>query len=143
MQVSFINWASRVPDPRIDRRKLYPLVEILFIALCSFLSGSESFYDMERFGNRKLSWLKRFLPYANGIPSHDTFARVFSLLDPKLFASWFQHWAHTVRVQPGQIAVDAGSFVGYKAMAMADLVGPSGRVLAIELDPESFDRQQR
>ncbi|MEM7495489.1 MAG: transposase family protein, partial [Myxococcota bacterium] len=80
-QLSFISWASNVPDPRIDRHKLYPLTEILFIALCTFLSGGDTFYDMERFGNRKLSWLKRFLPYKNGIPSHDTFARVLAMLD--------------------------------------------------------------
>ena len=55
LRVSFLTWATHVPDPRIDRRKLYPLIEILFIALCTFLSGGESFYDMERFGNRKLS----------------------------------------------------------------------------------------
>ena len=112
MSVSFISWASHVPDPRIDRRKLYPLTEILFIALCTFLSGGDSFYDMERFGNRKLSWLKQFLPYTNGIPSHDTFTRVFALLDPKLFASWFQHWADDARAHPGHIAIDGKSLRG-------------------------------
>ena len=112
LQLSFISWAARVPDPRIDRRKLYPLVEILFIALCTFLSGGESFYDMERFGKRKLAFLRRFLPCTNGTPSHDTFARVFSLLDPRLFASWFQRWADAARAHPGHIAVDGKSLRG-------------------------------
>jgi len=85
------------------------LTEILFIALCTFLSGGDSFYDMERFGNRKLSWLKRFLLYKNGSPSHDTFARVLAMLDSNLFASWFQHWADTAA---GHIAVDGKSLRG-------------------------------
>ena len=111
-QLSFVSWAANVPDPRIERCKLYPLVEILFIALCTFLSGGDSFYDMERFGNRKLSWLKRFLPYKNGTPSHDTLARVLAMLDSNLFASWFHHWADIARDHPGHIAVDGKSLRG-------------------------------
>ena len=60
----------------------YPLQEILFTALVAVCCGSESYYDFETFGNEQLRWLQTFFPFKNGTPSHDTFNRVFELLDP-------------------------------------------------------------
>jgi len=69
-------------DPRIDRKKLHQLEDIVFITIAAVLSGAESWNDIELFGNLKKSWLSSFLALPNGIPSHDTFNRFFSSLDP-------------------------------------------------------------
>jgi hypothetical protein len=73
---------KEVDDPRtweVD----YPLTEILFTTLVAVCCGSESYDDFETFGEEQLRWLKKFFPFKNGTPSHDTFSRVFELLDPK------------------------------------------------------------
>jgi len=62
-----------IKDPRINRNKKYLLEEILFIALCTLLSGGETFEDMELFGEERQEWLRRYLELPNGTPSHDTF----------------------------------------------------------------------
>lgn len=85
-----------MPDPRIERSKQYPLVEIIVIALSAVLSAGESFYEIAAFGETKQAWLKQFLPLAQGVPSHDTFRRVFSLLDPKAFEACLLSWVQDV-----------------------------------------------
>ena len=87
----------QVPDPRIDRRKDHDLVDILVIAVCTLLCAGESFNDMEDFGNAKYDWFKTFLKLPNGIPSHDTFNRVFAALDPKEFLDCFLRWTQSLR----------------------------------------------
>jgi predicted transposase YbfD/YdcC len=81
-----------MPDPRIDRTRDHKLVDILVIGLCSLLTGGEGFTDMEVFGRAKLEWLKTFLELPSGIPSHDTFNRVFSALNPHRFLDCFVSW---------------------------------------------------
>ena len=81
-----------LPDPRKDRMLAHKLIDILVIGLCSTLVGGEGFTDMETFGIAKQRWLKRFLELPNGIPSHDTFNRVFSSLDPSAFLDCFVQW---------------------------------------------------
>jgi predicted transposase YbfD/YdcC len=85
-----------LPDPRIERSKQYPLVEIIVIALSAVLSGAESFYEIASFGKTKRDWLKRFISLANGIPSHDTFNRVFALLEPRHFQTCALDWVRAV-----------------------------------------------
>jgi predicted transposase YbfD/YdcC len=86
-----------VEDCRIDRNKLYPLDEILLVALATILSGGETYTDMHDFGNGKLSFLKTLLPFEHGIPSEDTFERVFSLLNPKQFEKCFAEWVNALK----------------------------------------------
>ena len=74
---------EEVNDTRLQGMIEYPLNEILLIAFLAILSGANSWGDLERFGNSKLKFLRKFLPFKNGTPSHDTFRRVFSLIDPK------------------------------------------------------------
>ena len=81
-----------ITDPRMDRRKDHPLATILMVAICAVISGAESFVDMEDFGNAKKEWLGSFLDLSAGVPSHDTFGRVFSLIDPKQFQESFAMW---------------------------------------------------
>lgn len=94
---SLIAHLSEVPDPRINRRKEHELVDVLVIAVCTLLCAGESFNDMEDFGKAKLDWFKTFLNLPNGIPSHDTFNRVFAALDPKQFLDCFLRWTQSLR----------------------------------------------
>jgi predicted transposase YbfD/YdcC len=84
---------SVLPDPRMERTKKHKLLEILFIALCTMLCGGETFTDMQAFGEAKEEWLRRRLELPHGIPSHDTFGRVFAQLDPQAFGECFAGWS--------------------------------------------------
>jgi predicted transposase YbfD/YdcC len=86
-----------LPDPRVDRTRDHELGDILVIGLCTLLGGGETFADMERFGQAQENWLRTFLRLPCGIPSHDTFNRVFSALDPKAFGDCFLRWTQSVR----------------------------------------------
>jgi predicted transposase YbfD/YdcC len=85
-----------LPDPRMDRTRRHKFIDILVVGLCSTLTGGESFTDMESFGHAKLDWLKTFLELPNGIPSHDTFNRVFCLIDPHAFLECFCQWVQGI-----------------------------------------------
>ena len=89
---AFLYHFDVLDDPRIDRKKLYPLPEILFIVLCASICGAQSWRDFGTFGEEKLDYLRRFLPYEHGIPSKNTFARVLSSLDPVMFKTCFIAW---------------------------------------------------
>ncbi len=84
-------------DPRVDRTKDHELIDILVIAVGCLLCAGETFNDMEEFGKAKEDWFKTFLKLRNGIPSHDTFNRVFAALDPKRFLDCFLQWTQSVR----------------------------------------------
>jgi len=105
---SLVEHLSEVPDPRIDRRKEHELIDILVIAVCTLLCAGETFNDMEDFGKAKHEWFKSFLNLRNGIPSHDTFNRVFALLDPKQFLDCFLRWTQSLRQAVAQeiVALD-------------------------------------
>jgi len=83
---------AEIPDPRIERSRQHPLVNVIVIALCAVMAEAESFYDIEAFGKIKRVWLSQFLDLKNGIPSHDTFTRVFARLEPMHFQACFLTW---------------------------------------------------
>jgi len=83
-------------DPRIERTKKHLLLDILIIAVCTLLTGGEGFQDMELFGKSKRQWLQTFLALPHGIPSHDTFGRVFARLNPTRFQECFLSWTRAV-----------------------------------------------
>lgn len=83
-------------DPRIDRTKLHDLMNILVIALCAIIAGADNWEDVEEFGKAQLAWFRTFLDLPNGIPSHDTFTRVFARLDPEQFQACFLRWMRAV-----------------------------------------------
>src|SRR3954452_17653599 len=81
-------------DPRIERTRVHNLFELVVVALCGTIAGADSWADIERFGNHRLAWLRTVLPLENGIASHDTFGRVFALLDPAELVGCIQQWLH-------------------------------------------------
>ena len=101
-------------DPRVVGRCTYALKEVVMIAICAVLCGAESWTEIEEFGESKRAWLSQFLRLEQGIPSHDTFRRVFSILPAEAFESRFQVWVErTFRVESGQIiAIDGKSVRG-------------------------------
>jgi predicted transposase YbfD/YdcC len=94
---SLIEHFKELPDPRVDRTREHELIDILIIAICTLLCGGESFNDMEDFGYAKQEWFKTFLNLRNGIPSHDTFNRLFAGLDSKRFLDCFLRWTQSLR----------------------------------------------
>ncbi len=116
MTNNFIHHFSIIPDPRIERHKQHQLIDILFLSVCAVLSGAEGWEDIEDFGLAKLAWLKRYLPFENGIPKHDTIARVLSRLEPSSIQHCFIHWVQDIAqaAQMNVIAIDGktarGSF---------------------------------
>ena len=95
-------------DPRIERTKLHKLLDILVIAICAVICGADNWEEVQLFGEAKAAWFKTILELPNGIPSHDTFWRVFAKLDPEQFRQSFASWMASVsEVIGGQvIAVD-------------------------------------
>src|SRR6185312_10003555 len=81
-----------VVDPRRRRKIEHPLTDILVIAVCAVIACAESWNDIALYGRSKLTWLRTFLELPNGIPSHDTFRRVFMLIDPDAFERGFAAW---------------------------------------------------
>lgn len=73
---------SDLEDPRIGRAKRHELIDVVVIAISAVICGADSWVDVEMYGKSKRDWLDRFLSLPNGIPSHDTFGRVFARLDP-------------------------------------------------------------
>src|SRR5947208_4986761 len=96
-KLSLIEHFKTLTDPRVDCRKKHYLIDILIIAVCPLLCGGETFNDMEDFGYAKQDWFKTFLKLSNGIPSHDTFNRVFAALKPKEFLDCFLRWTQSLR----------------------------------------------
>src|SRR5262249_28969670 len=90
--IAFADYFADLPDPRVDRTKKHLLGDIRVIAVAAVVAGADSFPQIETFGQAKHEWLKRFLALPNGIPSHDTFNRVFAALDRKAFAACFARW---------------------------------------------------
>lgn len=105
--VSILDHFSALRDPRQQWRVVYPLREILLLVLCATLSGMEDFVETKLWGEQRLDFLRRFLPYERGIPAHDTLNDVINALDPELFKSCFTSWVGALREEePDIIAID-------------------------------------
>lgn len=102
------HYFGQLPDPRAERAKRHDLLEILIIAVCGIICGADSWVDLEEFGKAKEEWFRTFLELPNGIPSHDSFGRVFARLEPEPFERCFMAWAEGLRegVSGRMIALD-------------------------------------
>ncbi|MDY6900708.1 MAG: ISAs1 family transposase [Cyanobacteriota bacterium] len=85
-------------DPRIERTKRHQLIDVITIAICAVICGADSWVAIETYGQAKEEWLKRFLELPNGIPSHDTFARIFASINPQKFQECFLSWIKSIVV---------------------------------------------
>jgi predicted transposase YbfD/YdcC len=105
---SVLEYLATIPDPRLARTRAHPLVNILVIALLGVLCGADSFTAIEDFGRSKQEFLATFLELEGGIPSHDTFGRVFAMLDPSALQEAFRAWTATLmETTAGQVvAID-------------------------------------
>ena len=103
-----------VKDPRIDRCKRHQLLDILVIAICAVICGADDWVEVEAFGNARLAWFKTFLALPHGIPSHDTFGRLFARLDPAQFQACFLRWIRALaELLPAEVvAVDGKELCG-------------------------------
>lgn len=99
---------SSLEDPRVERSKEHLLIDIVAIAICAVICGADTWVDIESYGNEKQDWLSGFLALPNGIPSHDTFARVFARLKPEQMQQCFLSWVNSVSalIQGEVIAID-------------------------------------
>jgi len=111
-RISLTRLFEDMDDPRVVGRCSYPLVEVVLIGICAVLCGAETWTEVEEFGESKREWLAKFLKLEQGIPSHDTFRRVFSLLPAEAFESRFREWVHGIfQVQAGEIIAIDGKAV--------------------------------
>jgi len=100
---SLIEHLEKISDPRIERTKRHKLLDILVIAVCATICGAEAWTEMEEFGEAKEKWFRQFLELPNGIPSHDTFRRVFMRISPsefhRSFLSWVKELARVIKAE--------------------------------------------
>jgi len=112
----------RLKDPRINRHKKHQLLDIVIVAMCAVICGAEDWQQIATFGRERRDWLGRFLGLTNGIPSHDTFERVFDRIDPRAFHQGFQNWVAALaeKLEIKHIAIDGKTLRG----SGSDKLGP-------------------
>lgn len=98
-------------DPRVERTKRHLLTDIITVAICGVICGADNWVEIEQFGKAKKEWFKTFLELPGGIPSHDTFGRVFAILDAEVFSQCFIEWVSAIRESTAGevIAIDGKS----------------------------------
>jgi predicted transposase YbfD/YdcC len=119
-----LKYFAELRDPRVERNREHLLEEILLIAVAAILSGAESWNDIADYGRDKLEWLKTFLQLPGGIPSHDTFNRVFSALDPEEMERGFAAWVSSItKLTAGEVvAIDGKTLCGTRETGKKQLV---------------------
>ena len=103
-----------LPDPRVEQTRVHELLDIVTIAVCAVICGADSWVEVELFGVSKEEWFASFLPLPGGIPSHDTFGRVFARLDPEAFGRCFLAWVRGILPELAQqvVALDGKALCG-------------------------------
>jgi hypothetical protein len=96
LKLSFLQYFVTLTDPRIERSKEHLLIDIIVIAILAVISGADGWIAIETYGKAKYEWLKEFLELPNGIPSHDTFSRVFARLETEEFEKCFKNWLNSI-----------------------------------------------
>ena len=134
--VVFLNHFNDLPDPRQRGKIMYPLAEVLLLALLAVLAGAESFVEIARFGEKKLDLLRRFRPFRDGTPSHDHLGDIFAALDAEQFQRCFVAWVAALTGVPvGVVAIDgktvrrSGGKAGKGAIHMVSAFAASQRLV--------------
>lgn len=105
--LDLVTYFGGIKDPRVERTKQHKLLDIIIIGICGVICGAEGWVNIEEFGKEKEDWLRTFLELPNGIPSHDTFGRVFARLNPVEFETCFFEWVESLTEKvEGVIAID-------------------------------------
>jgi predicted transposase YbfD/YdcC len=119
-----LKYFAELRDPRVERNREHLLEEILLIAIAAVLSGAESWNDMAEYGKSKREWLETFLTLPFGIPSHDTFNRVFTALDPEEMEKGFVDWVSSIaKLTAGEVvAIDGKTLCGTRETGKKKLV---------------------
>jgi predicted transposase YbfD/YdcC len=112
--LSIPRFFARLQDPRRAHRRLHLLQDVIVIALCAVIAGAQDWQQIETFGRKRRDWLRGFLALPNGIPSHDTFERVFDRLQPRAFQVCFQQWVQAVSaaLRIKHVAIDGKTLRG-------------------------------
>ena len=107
-KISIADHFAQMSDPRVERTRRHKLIDIITIAICAVICGADTWVDIESYGQAKVKWLKTFLELPNGIPSGDTFARVFAQLNPEQFQNCFVNWMKSISniLQGEVVAID-------------------------------------
>jgi predicted transposase YbfD/YdcC len=134
---SFESHFGNLKDPRVERTKLYPLSEILFVVLTGSVCGAESWRDFVLFGEERLEFLQEYYSFENGIPSKNTFSRVFSALDTEAFKVCFIEWVKSLQAILNEvIAIDGKTLCnsfdkasGAKAIHMVSAFATGARLV--------------
>jgi predicted transposase YbfD/YdcC len=113
-ETNILSYFKELDDPRIEKNRKHPLMNVIAIAILGMICGADNWVDIERYGKAKQSWLGTFLDLRNGIPSHDTFGRVFRWLDAEQFQACFIAWTQSLcQVTKGQlVAIDGKKLCG-------------------------------
>ena len=115
--LAITNFFRKLKDPRVKRRRRHLLLDIIAIAICAVIAGSDDWQQIETFGKHRVVWLKQFLQLPNGVPSHDTFERVFDRIDPAAFQACFRDWVKSLCDALGlkHIAIDGKTLCGSRS----------------------------
>ena len=116
-----LKYFAELKDPRVERTREHVLEEILLIAIAAILSGANGWNEIENYGKAKIDWLRTFLTLPSGIPSHDTFNRVFQALDPQELEKGFVAWVTSIaRLTAGEVvAIDGKALKGMRQAGKA------------------------
>jgi hypothetical protein len=113
--IRFIDNFADLPDPRVERTWLHSLMDILVVTLCAVIVGAEGWSDIAQYGVTKQQWLKTFLELPHGIPTDDTFRRVFARLDPAAFRDCFAQWPSAIQTKTrGQVILFDGERLPFR-----------------------------
>lgn len=143
--LDLVSYFAEIEDPRIERTKQHKLLDIIIIAICGMICGAEGWVEIEEFGKEKEEWLKTILELPNGIPSHDTFGRVFARLDPVKFEECFFQWVQSLNETiAGVIAIDGKTLRrthdranGKKALHMVSAWAAENRLVLAQVAVEA------
>ena len=135
---------AQVEDPRVERTKRHRLQDIIIVAICGVICGAEGWVEIEEFGKAKEAWFTELLTLPNGIPSHDTFGRVFALIDPKQFEASFFQWVQGIsKTVNGVIAIDGKTLrrshdqaAGKKALHLVSAWAVENRLVLAQIATE-------
>lgn len=121
-KLTIADYFTDLDDPRVERTKRHQLIDIVTIAILAIICGADSWVSIETYGQAKSQWLKGFLELPNGIPSHDTFARVFARINPQQFQECFLGWIQSIsQITQGEVVAIDGKTLRHSYDKGADL----------------------